>query len=279
MVTPIILFSDYKDAANTTNTGAALKTRIRELIDNVSQLVQDETNRRFDHRYETVYHDSRLNDRGGDVSEDGLLILRDDLINVDTLINDHTVTVSPQDYALLPLEQSADCKVFIKLRNRLVWRSSTVDTFDAIQVSGWWGYGGSWRPQTSLSGDVTDSGAVLTVAAHAGLEKGQLIRIGGEYMLITADPTSSAVSVERGYNGTEATAHSIGATLFVFRAHPTARRLVNRICRWQSGLDDSPLYGTVTIGDFEQPVNLSAMPQDVKAMIESLTRPLPIGAA
>lgn len=280
MTTPIIWFSDYQKSIHTGNVADAMKARIRELIEGVSALIEAQTGRRFDRYYDVRYFDSRRVGRGGAVSDEGMLLLDNELGEILTLTNDHSVAVGDSDYVLYPYETSAPYKTQIGLLNGLYWNSLSDPTryANAVGVAGFWGYGGKFTRKTTITASIDDATETIPVASNTGLEMGQLIRMGDELMLITAEVTTLNLTVERGYNFSPPAGHDNAAGVYVFRADPIARRLALRIAKWQSALDDSPLVGTVTVGDFEQAIDLTAAPSDVAGMIEVLTRPESIGA-
>lgn len=275
MTTPIVWFSDVQRAINSRNETEAVKFSIRELIVTVSALVEAECNRRFDPYYATYYYNPARRDRGGDVAEGGYLLLERDLLTVTQIINDSTVEITAGNYALFPLETDAPAKNMIKLKNSYFWHgTSTVDNFDAIHITGFWGgYGGRFQNKTTITAAVNDSQSTIPVDNFTGLEAGAVLKIDSELMQITSDPTTKTVYVERAYNGTEAVTHAINAPVYLWRAGELVRRLVTRIVKWQAALDDNPLIALVTIGDSAEPIDISSAPSDVQGMISLLTQP------
>lgn len=280
MATPIIWFSDYQKAAvNTALASAAYKARVRELIDGVSALIEAEAGRRFDRYYDQYFYDSRRVSLGGAIAESGYLMLDHELGEILSLTNDHSVIVGESDYVLYPYETSAPYKTEIGLLNDLYFSSASYPDRhgNAVAVAGFWGYGGKFTRKTTITAGINDTTETIPVASNTGLEMGQLIRMGDELMLITDEVTGLNVTVERGCNNSPPEAHDSAAGVYLFRADPVARRLALRLCKWQSELDDNPLVSTVTIGDFEQALDLAAMPSDAKAMLDVLTRSESIG--
>lgn len=279
MTTPIITFSDYARTVGTDTVDPDAKERIRELIEAASESVELETNRRFDRRFEARDYNARNETDGGDIANDGYLVLGDDLITAVDLFNNHTESVAAEDYALFPQESSAPAKWGVKLRGTGYWTwDASLDSFDAIQVYGVWGYGGSFALKTTVATqmDDVDSTTALVVSSFEPFEVGQMIQVGVgdtlEYMLVAADPTTSTLLVQRAYNGTTPVIHPVNDPVYVFRAAPIVRRLVTRVVRWMEHLDDSPDGDVIVIGDGEQVVNLSLAPDDVKKTLERLKR-------
>lgn len=67
----------------------------------------------------------------------------------------------------------------------------------------------------SLSGSVTAGGTSLTVADSSLYQKGWVISIDEEAMLVTDMPNATTLTVTRGYKGTTAAAHSSAANILV----------------------------------------------------------------
>lgn len=282
MTTPIIVFSDFQKAMNTGNSSALLKSRARELIEGVSSFIEATCGRRFDRYYATRSFSSAKNENGGSVSADGFLLLDDDLAEIGGLINNHTESVDPADYTLFPTDPTAPSKDMIKLKNNLVWLgNANIGIWEAVQVTGFWGYGGSFKRQCELTADIDDQGLTLTVDDTTGIELGHMLRMGDELLYVDREVTipGTSIHVERAYNGSLPEAHLTADGVYLFRADPTARRLANRICKWQSALDDNPLIALVTVGDAQEPIDLSAAPKDVEGMINLLIRPESVGSA
>lgn len=281
MTTPIIVFSDFQKSMNTGNTSALLKARARELIEGVSALIEGKggCNRRFDRYYDTRFYSSVRLDRGGAITDDGALLLDEDLTDLFGLVNNHDETVEESDYVLFPQEASAVNKDMIRLKNGLYWTGlSQVGLYNSIQVTGFWGYGGSFTRRAALTVAANETISTLTIDDSAPFEMGHMLRMGDELMLIDQEVSGLTIHVERGYNGSIPETHEIADGVYLFRADPVARRLANRICKWQSALDDNPLIALVTVGDGQEPIDLSAAPADVDKMIEALKRPDSIGA-
>lgn len=111
-----------------------------------------------------------------------------------------------------------------------------------IQVSGTWGihrdYANAWQHVDDLAAGITDSATSLTVADVDGadaygliprLSAGNLIRVGNEYMEVTATDTgANTVTVRRGQNGSTASAHAQNDDVDVWMVEEPIRREVAR---------------------------------------------------
>jgi hypothetical protein len=274
-----ILLSQLKARLGTSITGDAADDNLRTLITECSREVELYTSRRFDHRIETRTHSVRSTERGGDVA--GLnLWLNDDLLSTISVTNGDGTTVLSGDYVLLP--PNASCKDTISLNpfGGSIWAHGTGHPDVAIAVSGIWGWGGSWRPSgATLAANTSADAVTLSVSGVTGFERGHVLRIGSEYFQIIGDVSASPLSVGRAVNGSTASLHSSGAAVEIFIPDPKVTALVARLIAWRLEQRKTPLYGTVTIGDFQAPVDISALPKDVQGDIFRLKRKLRIKAA
>ena len=84
-------------------------------------------------------------------------------------------------------------------------------------------YGAPSAAVTTLGTTITSSDNLLTLASGATVKKGELIRIGFEQMQVQDDPQTNSVSVRRGWNGTQAVAHTAGASVDVYRTFQVER--------------------------------------------------------
>lgn len=74
---------------------------------------------------------------------------------------------------------------------------------------------------TSTSIIVADADGVNAWGLSPRFDVGQMIRIGSEYMAIVGvNTTTNALTVVRGYNGTVATTHDVGASISTFDVQP-----------------------------------------------------------
>lgn len=112
-----------------------------------------------------------------------------------------------------------------------------------VSITGIWGYrtrytNEAWVKYDDLQAGITDSATTLTVADADGLDPfgltprfslGQLIRIGTEYLEVTAVNTSTNVlTVRRGVQGSTAAAHSNGDDVDSWVFEDEVRRVIER---------------------------------------------------
>lgn len=255
----------------TSNNSAAFNARLAELIQAASELLEEEANRRFDRYYETQSYTPRQVVNGGDLSG-RILMLNGDLVSVTTLTNGNSEPVADGDYDLLPLNSRYGYSE-IDLAEGLSWTYSGRAT-RKVGVTGLWGYGGTWVPSgATITVDIANNVSLVPVSSVAGLEQYMLIRIGDELLTINTPVTSSPIRVDRGVNGSTATAHVTGAGLDIFQPHALVMRTIDRLVMWLSELDDNPSgRAVVQVGDWAKSIDITAAPDDALALIEQLRR-------
>jgi hypothetical protein len=278
-MTDYALYSEFLGNVNSTIATTASKTRVREMLAGMSRLAEERTGRRFDHRQEFIYQNTRRINRDGgqvDVDNGGRLILRGDLISVSEVLNNETEVVDPSLYDLWPYEDSARYKSEIHLASGNYWTWVTKPGKGA-KVTGVWGWGGRWKNVTTLSAPIDAAVLAVPLTSVTGLEMRQILRIDNEYLLIDGEVTTSPITTERAVNGSAAASHLVGAAVALFQPDPLVRRLVIGLCKWQSELDDNPLLAEVTIGDATETVDLSQAPKWARDLMELLSSREDIG--
>ncbi len=273
-MTDYALFSDVQLAMNTQNDDPEFKSQIRDLIAGASRWIDLCTGRRFDHRQDGYYFDTRAQDRGGAVNG-SKLILPYDLISASQVLNNETDVLPLDAYSLYPYEDSALYKTMVELSEGYTWQYRGIAGKGA-RVTGVWGYGGRWIQLTTLSGDINAITGTIPLTSGDGFEARQIARIDSEYIEMQSD--EAPFTGERGVNGSTPAAHTAGTPVYVFDPDPLVKRLTVRIVKWQSALDDNPLIATVTVGDFQEPLDLTRAPVDVQDLMAALTKPDEIGA-
>lgn len=153
----------------------------------------------------------------------------------------------------------------------------------AVKVTGTWGYNTDYAHAWMSTGDalvagINDSATTFTVTdADGALPNGstprfspcQLIRIGSEFMAVTAvNTTTNVITVQRGVRGSTAAAHLISAPIELYVPDPN---IVRACIRWASYL-----YQRRTV--FEdarvnaQNTYVEVMPQDVPLEVRGILR-------
>lgn len=95
-----------------------------------------------------------------------------------------------------------------------------------LSVLGTWGYSNDTTPEKTTTGTIaTETETAWGVNDASGLSSAQTILVGAEQMYITGI-SSNTLTVIRGVNGTTASTHSAGASVYVYE-YP---ELVSQIC-------------------------------------------------
>lgn len=273
-MTDYLLLSDLKAAVNTQSNTALTNDKLMEMIEAESRAIEqaDLCNRRFDHRIETRYFNPLSLAQDGD--RDGNDLLIDDIISVTEVVNGDGTEITGDQYLLLPMNRPNKSIISLKSTSGIGWTVGDQDPREAIVITGVYGYGGSWvNTGITVGADgITDSATSLPVSATTGLEKRMILRIDSEYLLIDAAVSASPVYVERAVNGSTAAAHSLGAAIYRFVPDSNVQTIIKRLCAWRLEQRKSPLFGTVQVGDFEQPTNISTLPNDLKPKVRALRR-------
>ena len=266
-----------KRQMTTANNTAEFLTRGRKIIYAASAALEKWTTRRFDPYVATVRHDPRLKRHDGDIVE-YTLCPRGDLMELTTLINgDGTTLIVDTDVEIIRDTSRVTNNITgIELVNELLnWEHNTSSRRKAsIQLTGTWGYGYNVNDTGVVIGStLNDSDTTVPTSGSYSFEQDQLLQVGNEIMRVTADATVTGVSsigVERAYNGSTAASHALNDAIYIISFHPLVDRFMKRIAAWFDAQDASPLFGQVVLGDVAIPVDITKMPNDVQAMVETL---------
>ena len=201
-------------------SGTGYDTRLRELLEAVSRLIDRYCNRHF-----WVLDATRKFDGDGTGS-----LLVPDLLSVTSLKTDDDkdrtfeTTWDPVDYLLYP-SNAEPTEPWGRPYVRVLVDSEagSKDVFTSgrqtVQIEGRWGF----RDLTSDSGagigrgaPVAPSGTTLTVTDGSRLSAGKTVLIGAEQLYVTS-VSADEVTVQRGVNGTVAAVHAGGSGISVYR--------------------------------------------------------------
>jgi hypothetical protein len=166
------------------------------------------------------YRDTKTFDARGDHIDGLIMLLREDLLAVETLTNGDGTAVTSSQYALP--RGYPKWKIELLSSSGLTWLYTT-DWQNAISIDGVWGYHEDYsRAWVNTNDTVKDSGGIdasaqsVTVADangkdaryHTRFAVGQLLRIEDEFLKVVAiDTGTNVLTVLRGINGTTAAAH------------------------------------------------------------------------
>lgn len=210
------------------------------------------------------------------------LLLPYDLLTVTSLaidtdqdgaFDDETWTAT--DYTLLPLNSWPKMAIRTTANGDYSWPSGT----STIQIAGTWGFGNGesaspWLA-TAVTGTVaTTTGTTLTASASGTVEAGHTILVESEQMFVSA-VSGTAITVQRGVNGTTAAAHSAKAISLAQYPAP-----IRRACRALAGetfqTAQKAGISEETIGDYSYKralaSSISANPQILNAILNGFQR-------
>lgn len=269
--TPLLLASEYAALtnANTATWGTSDYAQIRDRLLEASQLLQALCRRRFDEYVETRYYTPfSTSGTGGGLLTPHELELDADLKTLSSIINANSQSIDITTVKLTPLNSLYKKTIRLNPMGTLFWVWAGINDFvGSVQITGTWGYGGSWiATGTTLGADATLNATTITVVSGASLEVGMVVQIDAEQMLVTAI-TANAITVTRAFNGTTATTHLNTTAISRWQALAVVRRLVKRLAQWMGEQNKAPLFGQAVVGDMAIPVVTDGMPKDVMISI------------
>ena len=264
-------FRRYRGLATAETSDDAL---IEQLLRHVSRYI--DSIRRCDPRVETRLYDYP----GESVSRFGVyaqsdfayssmqeLRLDDDLLALTTLTNGDSETVTSDQYYLRPNNRYPKNGVKLKSTSGVNWETdSSGNVEQCISVLGIWGYhpdyasrawvssgdsvqnaGGISAAATSIT--VTDADGVDSEGAAMRFQSGQLLKIDSEFLLLTAQPSTSTniLIVTRGYNGSTAAAHDKDTIIYVYHPYENVKRATLRLTTWLYTQKDVSQFDRMTL--------------------------------
>jgi hypothetical protein len=175
------------------------------------------------------------------------IYVNEDLLAVTTLTIDDT-SIAAADYKLYPLNK------YPKHRIALLLNQSNVFTYSStpqatVDVAGTWGYHDDWDNAWLDTGDtVQDASGINTTVTSVTFtnidgvcadgftrrcSEGNLLKIGTEYLQVTAtDTTTNIATVRRGVNGSTAASHANAAAISVYQVPEMAKGACLDVCKW-----------------------------------------------
>jgi hypothetical protein len=214
-----------------------------------------------------------------------LLLLRDDLLTLHSLINGDGSTLSPAVYHLHPSVVPIKSSIVLD-RTQAVFTHDG-DPVDAISVDGTWGYHPDWSNAWASSGDsvqdnpLSSSATLLTVTDADAPEPtgygqrfavGQLLRIENEYVHVLAvNTTQNELTVARGVNGTTASSHAQNTAIDIYRPPEDVRQVCLRVATWLYKQQDAGF--SLAAGSLRgQMIVPAALPEDVQQVLAPYMR-------
>lgn len=195
------------------------------------------------------------------------LMLRDDLLEATTVIDGSSTTlVADTDYRLHERGKTP-AYALQGLSTYAGWHQYTSDPYDAISVTGVWGYHedytNAWRDSgqdasstisaAATSFAVSDADIVDPYTQVAMFSPGQLLKVEDEYMVLL-DVDTNTLTVQRGVNGSTAVEHTSALDVYIWQVLPEVQRVVyraaayrySRRAAYEQAVFDSNIQATVT---------------------------------
>jgi hypothetical protein len=183
------------------------------ILDAVSRYIDNETRREFYPRIET---------RSYSIPNGRQLLLDKDLLELTTLTNGDDNEITSTYYNLIPKNSTPHYAVKLKSPMSVTWEyDSNADDEYVIDVTGVWGYRNdystAWVAVTTLAEDLDDSELGIDVTSAYHLSIGTIWKIDSEIFISNSISTNTVTVLKRGDNGSTATTHTTGATVYVWR--------------------------------------------------------------
>lgn len=218
-----------------------------------------------------------------------LLQFDDHLLELSSITNGDGTAISLSDVIYHPSSLYPRYGIRIKAQSDDVWQPDTYgETRQVIALAGTWGYHDDWPNAWALSGDavanvggisaaatsitVTDADGTANDLQTPRFQAGQLIKIGTEYLDVTAvNTTTNVLTVVRGVNGSTAATHAAADAISIYRPMGNVVMAVLRLVGWRYRQKDANVFDTTTILGAGTKITPSAVPPDVDDLL-----PLPI---
>lgn len=277
--TPLLATSAYSALAPNTSQGS---TNVLSMSIAASAYLQRLCKRRFDEYITTHKHTARRVVKGGHLLDQFTLLLKDDCRAVTAFYYDVPVGGAITDgvaissgYQLVDSDpadgqQTTSAReLALDIYGSYTLEIPSVDPRNSIWVTGRWGFGGQWvNSGATVSGlNLSAAATAATVSSATNIEVGQVWKIESEYLYVNTLASTTA-TVDRGYNGSTAVVHPDSTAIYYWQADPVAQDLTRRLMQWKFSQAQSPMAGSVTVGDFSFPVDTSGLPRDLYLMIE-----------
>lgn len=214
-----------------------------------------------------------------------LLQFDDHLLELSSITNGDGVAISLSDVMYHPSALYPRYGIRIKAQSAYTWQPDGYgETRQVIALTGTWGYHDDWSNAFVLSGDavanvggisaaatsitVTDADGTASDLQTPRFQAGQLIKIGTEYMDVTAVNTgTNALTVVRGVNGSTAATHAASDAISIYRPMGNVIMAVLRLVAWRYRQKDANVFDTTTIIGTGVKVTPSAVPPDVDDLL------------
>jgi hypothetical protein len=240
---------------------------ITNLLEAASRYLDDKTHRQF---YPSIESDSY------DIPGDSELHFDRDVLQVISLTNGDGTSIAASEYILLPANLTPKYALQLKDVSSVAWESdATSSSEQVIDLVAWCGYREkfaqrAWASVGTLGAAITDTTTLaFTMTAGHSVTVGQILKIDSEIYNVSTVVTNAVTPAQRGDNGSTATTHLIGATVYKWVPQDGAGQAVLEIAnsayqrRFGKSTGES---ATVTAA------GVVLTPRDIPAMAEEFIR-------
>lgn len=191
------------------------QTMINDLILEASSLFEEKTDRKFVPYVATTRHGYDRTQRAYAVS---------DLLEFTSMADVDGGSIDTTGYELHPINRPPYSAVCL-----------TAYLYTTVDITAFWGwhgaYGSAWSNTSTLSAGITNSATSFDVASGTNFRVYDVIRIDNELMEITAIATNT-LTVNRGHNGSTASAHDSADTVQQYIQTPFVKKAVTQLSGW-----------------------------------------------
>jgi len=157
-----------------------------------------------------------------------------DLLEVITFLNGDNTSVAATNYNLHPKNESPKYKLMMKETSTVVWETDSDGEYEhVLDLTAIWGYHSryvnAWKVGSTLAEALDANETEFDVASAALFASGHIIKIDNEICIVSTAPTGKVNVVSRGDNGSTATTHDNGATVYIWVPMEDARNAVIEI--------------------------------------------------
>lgn len=203
----------------------------------------------------------------------GRLELDDDLLALSSVTNGDGTAIPTTEILLEPANFYPKAVLKIKNGSAYRWLPDDENREQCIVVTGLWGYHPLYTKAWTLTDTVqnnplTAAGTSITVVAASRFKAGQLLRIGDEFVTVTAiNTTSNYLTVTRAANGTTAAEHVQTTSIYLYAPWGNYELAGVRLAVWRYRQKDVNVFDQTT--SFETGITLipSTIPADVRALL------------
>ena len=268
-------FKNFKTqrAQSTINTDAADDLVIGSLLESASRYIDDQCRRKFYPSIETRYFNVPE-----DQNNDLLLFVDADLLEITTLTNGDTTTITSTSYNLLPRNVSPKYGIKLIPTSNIYWMNDSTGNGEfVIPVYGVWGFHNNysqraWQNVGTLGSDLNISSLSATLTAGHAVLTDMLVKIDSELMLVSVS-TNTMTILNRGENGSTAATHSSGAVVYAWIPQPEIKNAVLLIAsNMYSARAGQVANGKVTVTNAGVVIKPEDVPTIAQQTIQAFTR-------